>query len=146
MSQYTWGLAGGDKSDIALSVDQSNQLPGERSLRPLDETKLDQAKELTQMRCDTETTAAELKRSSRTKSKRESNKTLIIQKVRVAGEKMSAADWVRQYGHTSLDCRALLLDTSARALRCQFCHPRWCSLREQQHTIGTVPCSWISIL
>ena len=101
-----------------LSVDQSNQLPRERGLRPLDEPKLDQAKELTQRRCDTETTAAdELKRSSRTKSKRESNKTSIIQKVRVAGEEMSAADWVRQYGHTSLDCRALLLGTSTRARR-----------------------------
>ena len=104
---------GGDKTDIALSVDETNKLRADLGLKPLDEQKVDEAKEnwLKEEAQRTESAAAdELKKKlEKAKNKRELNKKSkkksIAQEARDAGEEMSAADWVR-HNKQVVDARA----------------------------------------
>eukprot|EP00656_Telonema_subtile_P008635 TRINITY_DN14031_c0_g1_i7.p1 TRINITY_DN14031_c0_g1~~TRINITY_DN14031_c0_g1_i7.p1 ORF type:complete len:676 (-),score=293.84 TRINITY_DN14031_c0_g1_i7:195-2222(-) len=94
---------GGDATDLALSVDETNKLRAELGLKPLEEGKTDEAKENwlkeEAERAEKASSAELAKKLEKAKNKRELNKKSgrksIAEEAREAGEEMSAAEWVK---------------------------------------------------
>eukprot|EP00658_Telonema_sp_P-2_P010260 TRINITY_DN13866_c0_g1_i5.p1 TRINITY_DN13866_c0_g1~~TRINITY_DN13866_c0_g1_i5.p1 ORF type:complete len:379 (+),score=138.52 TRINITY_DN13866_c0_g1_i5:243-1379(+) len=95
--------AGGDKNEVALSVEETNKLRAELGLKALDEGKKDVAKENwiaeEEERLKKKQSEDLAKKLEKAKSKRELNKKStrkgIADELRDAGEDLSAADWVK---------------------------------------------------